>query len=108
MNTMVESAWKILAAFTHSDVYGTSPLWHILLTAMVAHMFVGTALALLRVSVRLRVAVLVFWLAKELLGDIPNGNYALVVMLDSSVDLLCGVLGFWFGRFHLRKACALG
>ena len=35
MNTMVESAWKNLAAFTHSDVYGTSPLWHILLTAMV-------------------------------------------------------------------------
>ena len=43
-------------------------------------------------------AVAGVWVAKEVLGDIPNSGGAAIVWLDSMADMVFAAFGFWFVR----------
>ena len=101
MNPTLECALEILAVFTVSDIYGTSPRWHTLLTAAMAHLAIGMVLGLIRVSIWWPVAVFIAWCCKEVFGDIPNGQFALTVVFDSLVDVSTGLLGFLSAKHRL-------
>ncbi|MGO4909811.1 hypothetical protein ACEN2J_15920 [Pseudorhodobacter sp. W20_MBD10_FR17] len=80
-----------------------SPLWHIIATGQMAHILIGATLALFRATALLVVAVFVGWVAKELLGDIPNAGGSWPVIADSVADLCCGALCYIIAKHQMEK-----
>jgi len=62
------------------------------------HVLVGVC-----AGIFLPVVMPVLWIVKELLGDIPNCGFSTHVMLDTSLDLAFGALGFWFAFRFLKQ-----
>jgi hypothetical protein len=69
-----------------------------------AHILIGSTIALFRAPSLLVWAVFGSWLAKELLGDIPNSGFDWLVVADSVADPIFGAFGFWLTRYKLRCA----
>ena len=99
MTSFLDGLQSALGVFVQSDVYGPlPPRWYIFLTGQAAHVLIGAALAFFRVRPLMLVMVAGGWIAKELLGDIPNSGGADIVWFDSVADLGFGFLGFWLVR----------
>ncbi|WP_300548080.1 hypothetical protein [Roseovarius sp.] len=104
MNDMVQMVWGTLAEFARSDIGpDPAPRWHAMISVQMAHALIGVTLALYRVPVLLVWAVFYVWLAKELLGDIPNGGGAWPVVVDSVADLFFGVMGYITAKSRMEK-----
>lgn len=80
-----------------------SPLWHVIAAGQMAHALIGTSLALFRAPALLVVAVFVGWIAKELLGDIPNAGGSWLVIADSVADLCFGALGYIIAKYQMEN-----
>ncbi len=81
-----------IAVFYHSDVAGPSPVWWHWINAQCAHAVLG---ALVRThGPRWWFSFIILFAAKELFGDIPNGNWSGLVILDSATDLFAAFLGY--------------
>ena len=92
------------AELTQSDLGpAPSPLWHIIATGQMAHILIGTMLALFRAPARLVGAVFVGWAVKEGLGDIPNAGGAWPVIADSVADLCFGALGYIIAKYQMEN-----
>ncbi|RYG92287.1 hypothetical protein EU803_07590 [Loktanella sp. IMCC34160] len=78
-------------AFMFSDFCGGNPDLASWLTSLFAHIGVWAVVGLF--PRRLALAAFAAWIGKEVFADIPIGDWSLVVMADSLVDLAAG----WFG-----------
>lgn len=94
---------NILSVFLYSDVSSNAlnPPWWQWLSVMTAHAFIGVLLALLPKPVA--VVVFLSWCIKELMADIPNSGWEMIVIADSTVDLVAALLGWHLGRLMMRK-----
>lgn len=79
-------------AFMFSDFCGGNPDLASWLTRIFAHIGVGAVIGLL--PRRLALVIVTGWIGKEVFADIPIGEWSLVVMADSLVDLAAGWIGW--------------
>jgi hypothetical protein len=98
MNTLID----LLAVFVHSDVAGSSPAWWNWGSNLLAHIAMGMLIG--QFWPRIWWIVFCAWVVKELLGDIPDGDLAAVVIADSIVDPLAGLVGFWLTNRNSSQA----
>ncbi|MFW2545671.1 hypothetical protein ACN2XU_23875 [Primorskyibacter sp. 2E107] len=105
MADAVQAIWRAMVSFAQSDLGPVpSPRWHIILTGQIAHILIGAVLALYRAPLLLVLVVFCGWVAKELLGDIPNSGGVWLVMADSVADLFFGALGYIVAKSQMEKA----
>ena len=101
---MIDWLQTAAAQMVQSDLGpAPSPLWHIFATGQMAHILVGVTLALFRAHSSLVGAVFGGWVAKELLGDIPNAGGAWPVVADSIADIGFGALGYIIAKYRIEK-----
>ena len=99
MTSFLDRLQSALGVFVQSDVYGPPPpRWYIVMTGQASHMLIGAALAFFGARPLMLAMVAGAWVAKELLGDIPNSGGAALVYLDSLADLGFAVFGYWLVR----------
>lgn len=104
MNDMVQMVWGALAELTRSDMGpDPAPRWYAMISVQMAHALLGAILALFRAPKPLVYCLFFGWLAKELLGDIPNGGGAWPVVVDSVADLFFGVMGYITAKSRMEK-----
>ncbi len=88
MAAFLDRLQSALGIFVQSDVYGPPPpRWYIVLTGQAAHVLIGAALAFFGVRPLMLATVASAWVAKEVLGDIPNSGGAALVYADSLADV---------------------
>lgn len=101
---LINAVWGGLLEFTRSDLGpDPAPLWFVWSAVQMAHILVGATLALYRAPVLLVQAVFCLWVAKEVLGDIPNGGGAFLVLADSAADLCFGAMGYVIAKLKLEE-----
>lgn len=104
MADLLSAAGEVLAELAQSD-FGPNPApdWYGVLSVQMAHILIGASLALFRAPALLVVAVFVGWIAKELLGDIPNAGGSWLVIADSVADLCFGALGYIIAKYQMEN-----
>ena len=104
MDDALQVIYSIIAELTFSD-FGAhpQPLWYRSATVQMAHICLGNALALFCVPFRIVGLFFAVWVAKELLGDIPNAGGAWPVVVDSFADIGFGALGYMIAKSRMEK-----
>ena len=101
---MMQNIWGVLAEFAHSDLGpDPAPDWYAMLSVQMSHILIGATLALCSAPTLLVWVVYCGWVAKELLGDIPNAGGAWLVVADSVADLCFGALGYIITKSRMEK-----
>lgn len=104
MAELLKAAFEVMEEFARSD-FGPDPAphWHGVLSVQMAHILIGAALALYRAPALVLLSISAGWMAKELLGDIPNAGGTWLVMADSVADLGFGALGYIIAKKQMEK-----
>lgn len=88
----MSALYDFAAVFVHSDVSGPSPDWWHWINAQSSHVLLGAMVG--AITPRLWFPLIVGFFAKELIGDIPDGDWSGLIMLDSAADLVSACLGY--------------
>lgn len=89
--------------FTSDLCPGDWPMWYRSAVTTMAHGFCGLSLAIFGTPRRYAIAIALAFTFKELFGDIPNANFALLVIVDGVWDVLCLVACFHLGNRALKR-----